>query len=614
MPYTIFKKIYYAFFHDTVRLYKVMPSYFKRRFWLIFLLQIIVALVEASTILMITFFAISMASPDIVINHAITKKIFLLFPKLADLVIDKRLVGLFICFFVVVFIFFKNIMVTFTTLKSAHFSEDISAYIGEETFRRYLNKNYLWHISPISNLIFQKFNHRSSLSLLLINLLQLYSNIICSLVMFSSLFIAQPDITLIVITVFSLVGLGVYFGIRKKMDRDGRRITQASIMETTASMTAVRGIREVLIYRQQPVFLEQIVKGMRAGIAPRSSRGLAGIVPSSSLETAGFVTIFGVLSYMVLQGRTMPEIIAASSMLMLTAWRVLPSVSRSLGASVMIRSLRPQAEICLELLETFIAEDVPPLPDPDPNFNFSQSLSLKNVNFRYPANDTDSLTDISLEIAKGSSIGIIGVSGAGKSTLAGVLSGLLPPRDGEIAVDNLPLTPPRLAAYCQKVGFVPQTPFMLAGTIGKNVAFSKWGQEYDREQVKNACEKAAMEFVFSHPRGIDMPVSEGGGGLSGGQAQRVSIARALFIEPDVIVFDEATSALDQASENIIKDTIRCLQGQVTTIIIAHRLSTIESCDSLIWLENGRIRKMGPPAELLPLYEESMRQPTTVAVS
>jgi ABC-type multidrug transport system fused ATPase/permease subunit len=143
--------------------------------------------------------------------------------------------------------------------------------------------------------------------------------------------------------------------------------------------------------------------------------------------------------------------------------------------------------------------------------------------------------------------------------------------------------------------------------VADNVAFSQWGENYDRKAVEAACRQAAMDFVFEHPKGLDLPLGSGGQGLSGGQAQRVAIARALFARPEIIIFDEATSALDQASENLITETIGKLAAETTVVIIAHRLTTVENCGRLIWLEGGRVRAEGPPAEILPFYRAAMEK-------
>ncbi|MDR2935121.1 MAG: ATP-binding cassette domain-containing protein, partial [Candidatus Adiutrix sp.] len=208
-------------------------------------------------------------------------------------------------------------------------------------------------------------------------------------------------------------------------------------------------------------------------------------------------------------------------------------------------------------------------------------------------------------VRRGERIGLIGASGAGKSTLALLLTGLVPPQEGRFLVDGRELTPAGRAAYVRLVGFVAQTPLLLPGTVADNVAFSRWGEEYDRREVEAACRRAAMDFVFSHPQGLDRRLGSGGQGLSGGQTQRVAIARAFFARPEIIIFDEATSALDQASENLIAEAVAGLAEKTTVVVIAHRLTTVEGCGRLIWLENGRVRAEGPPAEILPDYRAAV---------
>ena len=201
-------------------------------------------------------------------------------------------------------------------------------------------------------------------------------------------------------------------------------------------------------------------------------------------------------------------------------------------------------------------------------------------------------------------MGIVGPSGAGKSTLIGILSGLMPPENGLFLVDGEAVTGARLTAYCARVGYVPQTPYIMSGTIAENVAFSQWGKPYDEEKVRRACRMAALDVVKKDPRGIDYPIGEHGAGLSGGQAQRVSIARALYAEPEILILDESTSALDQGTEAAIMETIRRLKG-MTVIIIAHRLTTVEHCDDIVWIQDGKVVKTGPPATVLDEYRRTL---------
>ena len=137
------------------------------------------------------------------------------------------------------------------------------------------------------------------------------------------------------------------------------------------------------------------------------------------------------------------------------------------------------------------------------------------------------------------------------------------------------------------------------------MAFSQWGKPWDEEKVLRACRMAELDIV--EQRGINFTLGQGGGGLSGGQAQRLSIARALYAEPSVLILDEATSALDGGVESAIMNTIFSLPQSITTITIAHRLTTVERCDTLIWIDGGKIQCIGSPKKILVDYKKSLEQ-------
>ena len=155
--------------------------------------------------------------------------------------------------------------------------------------------------------------------------------------------------------------------------------------------------------------------------------------------------------------------------------------------------------------------------------------------------------------------------------------------------------------WMRGIGYVPQNPFLLNGSLAENIAFSQWGEEIDRDRVRECCRMAAMDFLDDLENGIDTIIGERGVRLSGGQLQRVSIARALYNHPQVIIFDEATSALDTATEQAIQQTIESLRSHMTVIIIAHRLTTVEKCDWLYWVEKGHIQMYGNAEKVLSEY-------------
>jgi ABC-type multidrug transport system fused ATPase/permease subunit len=152
---------------------------------------------------------------------------------------------------------------------------------------------------------------------------------------------------------------------------------------------------------------------------------------------------------------------------------------------------------------------------------------------------------------------------------------------------------------------VAQAPYLLDASLAENVALSRWGETIDRERVLRCCRMAALDFINDLDKGIDTVLGERGMRLSGGQAQRVAIARALYSEPELIIFDEATSSLDMKNERSIHETILSLRDKVTMVIIAHRLSTVESCDSVIWLDKGRVHMVGSVDTVLPEYRAEL---------
>ncbi|MDR2935313.1 MAG: ABC transporter ATP-binding protein/permease [Candidatus Adiutrix sp.] len=595
------RMVYQAFIKDGRRLYRLLPGRLRFGFWAVFFTQFAAAVSEICALLVISLFALSVAAPGAARSNVIIRPFLALSPALAEWSADPRRLVMFTSLLMAGFILFKVLLTALVSRRTTLFSEEVSLHIGRETLRRYLNKDYFWHLSPESPAVFHKFSLRAQLSAFLVALLLLYSHVFCCLALFASLFLAQPGLTLAVALVFSLGGLGTYLSLRRRLDRAGLKANALIQAEGAERQALLQGLREVLLYRREEVFFEKMAALMAAGKPVKAFQSFAGYLPAYVLEIIGFGTIALVTVVMLARGLPMAVIVSATSMLMLTAWRVLPAVSRTLGYAVAIRTLRPAAASCLELLETFIAEDPEPKPAPDPDFRFEKSLALEEAGFTYPGGREPALSRLSLCVTKGEKVGLIGVPGAGQSTLAFLMTGLVRARAGRFLVDGRELSPSARAAYVLLVGFVPQNPLLLQGTVADNVAFSQWGGEYDRRAAAEACRAAAADFVFGHPQGIDQPLGAGGRGLSGGQAQRVAIARALFAKPKIIIFDEATSALDQAGENLIAETIRRLAAGTTVVIIAHRLTTVENCDRLIWLDGGRVRDTGPPAKILPRY-------------
>ena len=598
---------YFSYLKDALRIYRILPKRFQFSVWRIFALQLVTALFESSTIIVMSFFMTSLSSPDATRSSWAVEKIMTFLPGywVERLQGEKTFVSA-MCLVLVLFIGTKNLLAGFTVSRTTVFSENLALFTSHETYRRYFNMSYLWHISPESADVLMRLNCRTSLASMASAIMMFFSYAMCSMLMFGMLFYYEPVVAFILFTIFIAVSASTYAGIRKKIDLAGQRLQEITGREVWSVNMAVRGIREIIIYRKQDAFLKNITDAIRQEVPYKAFLSFSGMVPSWLLEFAGFVTIFGVMVTLAYLGRPMHEIIGSVSLFFLAAWRTLPAVSRCMGLTIQIRGARPMALQCLELLEGFSGTKTVDRAEPAPDFHFAHNLELRNASFSYPGSG-ECLHSLSLTIQKGESIGVVGPSGAGKSTLAMLLAGLLEPASGDVLIDGIPLTPERREAYRLRVGYVPQNPLLLPGSIADNVALSRWGEGYDMDTVRRVCDMAAMDFLSDTSHALSFPIGDGGEGLSGGQAQRVSIARALFHDPEVVIFDEATSSLDMTNENAISDTIRNLRGKVTSIIIAHRLTSVEKCDRVVWIANGQVVDVGAPDEIIPAYVNSLEE-------
>jgi ABC-type multidrug transport system fused ATPase/permease subunit len=242
-----------------------------------------------------------------------------------------------------------------------------------------------------------------------------------------------------------------------------------------------------------------------------------------------------------------------------------------------------------------------PFPEQAPKALKAKSLiSLKHLSYTYPKATKSALSDLNLDIPVGSSVGLVGSTGAGKTTVVDVILGLLRPTKGAITVDGNPVTDEQLRAWQKSLGYVPQDIFLTDTSVAENIALGIPKTQIDQDQVQRCARMAQVhEFISNElPNQYETLVGERGVRLSGGQRQRIGIARALYHNPEVLVFDEATSALDTVTERAVMEAIDALAHQKTIIIIAHRLSTVRNCDQIVLLEKGQIKAKGRFEELV----------------
>jgi ATP-binding cassette, subfamily B, bacterial PglK len=300
---------------------------------------------------------------------------------------------------------------------------------------------------------------------------------------------------------------------------------------------------------------------------------------------------FAMLVVVMLQlGRQLDTLIPILGLFAAAAFRLLPSVNRILNGVQSVQFALPTIDIIDR--EVRQLEDTPVPQRGALLMPFQKELMLSNVSFQYSGADGPALTDVSLTIPPGCSVGFVGSSGAGKSTLVDLILGLLTPGSGRITVDGVDIQS-NIRGWQDQIGYVPQVIYLTDDTLRRNVAFGLNDEEIDEQAVLRAIRAAQLEdFVAGLSQGLETEVGERGVRLSGGQRQRIGIARALYHNPPVLVLDEATSSLDLATEQGVMAAVNALHGEKTVLIVAHRISTVSQCDWLYKLERGKIVQEG----------------------
>jgi ABC-type multidrug transport system fused ATPase/permease subunit len=296
------------------------------------------------------------------------------------------------------------------------------------------------------------------------------------------------------------------------------------------------------------------------------------------------------------------------SVFLAASTRIAPAVLRLQQGAIQIKGSQGSAAATFELIDSFQIGDNITLESRELQINhegFDPTIKLSEIDFAYSPTLPNAISGIELDVASGAILAIVGPSGSGKTTLVDVILGILVPTVGNVNVSNLKPSE-AIEKWPGAIAYVPQDVLIVNGTVRDNVSLGYETRPEDEDLVWEALRVASLDkLVKSLPEGLDTQVGDRGTRFSGGQRQRLGIARAMFSKPRLLILDEATSSLDGDSEAEITDTILNLKGNVTVLIIAHRLSSIRNADQLIYLEDGKIKGIGTFEEVrsrIPNFE------------
>lgn len=427
------------------------------------------------------------------------------------------------------------------------------------------------------------------------------------------LILVNPVLALIVTVVVGGSYSAIYAFTRKRLNAIGKDRVKANQERFTVASEALGGIKDVKVLNVEDAFLARFTEPSRRFSRRQATSQSISTVPRYAIETLAFGTVVLIVVYLIAINGDIGSIVPMLGLYAFAGYRLMPALQQVFQGVTALRFYGSALEQLLDDMEDGASKKEKKRLPVTHSLSLRNRLELKDIRFAYPDTDRPALEGVTLTIPANSTVGIVGSTGSGKTTLVDVMLGLLRAQSGKILVDGVALTVENLPAWQSRIGYVPQHIFLTDSSIAENIAFGVPKSEIDMKAVQAAAEIAQIhDFIMQElPEGYDTVVGERGVRLSGGQRQRIGIARALYRDPDVIIFDEATSALDNATETHVMQALKALLGRKTIIMIAHRLTTLADCDAIFVFEGGRLVAQTTYKELLS-REGSALDPTVIA--
>lgn len=414
------------------------------------------------------------------------------------------------------------------------------------------------------------------------------------------LVIVYPVLALVVALILGGAYLLIYVLLRRYLSRIGEERVVVNKKRFQIAQEALSGIKEVKIFGREESFYSRFIDPSFLLAKHLANSTISGMLPRYIMEMVAFGGILLTAMYLFKAHESFSLILPILGVYTFAGYRLLPALQQVFQNLSQLRFGVPALDDLYKDILEFegnqrTVRDVSGEP-----LCPKSTIALEHIYFTYPEAKAPTIRDVSLKVSAHSSVGLVGATGSGKTTIADIILGLLTPDEGRLLVDNIPITLENVRLWQQTLGYVPQNITLADDTVAANIAFGVPPEKIDMHAVENAARIAELHnFVVRElPSGYDTLVGERGMRLSGGQLQRIGIARALYHDPKVLVFDEATSALDNVTEKRVMRAIKQMQGKRTIILIAHRLTTVKDCDFIYLFVNGKVRGQGSYAELL----------------
>ncbi len=570
------------------KFFSILEKKEKKIFFVIVFLMAIAGFLEILSVGILIPFLSFLLDPALLLEHEIVLKYFSFITEIEnEKIIYLLLLSIFICFFLkaiffILFLYIKN-----------KFIFSFSNNLTIKLFSSYITKPYSFYLDDSShNQLSTCINEVRVFQIgILISGIEFLSESIITFFLIALLFVANPLAALSILFIGLILFSLFQFFTKKKIYEWGEiRQKNESIMVEKIQQS-YNGLKEILVYLKETFFLKTFEKIVNETSNINIKKQTLIDIPKTIIEIFAII-IFIVVIIIIYKFNSNPSyFIPILGLYVGVSFKLMPALNRLIVASQNIRNALVSLDKItdevnnyyenLEYINNLKKNDVKEL-------KYEKNIILNNISFKYPSKNKNVFNDLKLEIKSGETIGIKGESGEGKSTLINMICGFIIPNTGSVIVDGININE-NVRGWRSIIGFIPQSTYLFNGTIKENICFSK-NDEIDEDLFIKVLEMSQLnDLINNSPKRENTLVGERGILLSGGQAQRIALARCLYKNPKVLILDEATSSLDDNNEQKILESIKLLKGKKTIIIVSHRESTLSFCDKIYHLENKNLQ-------------------------
>lgn len=495
---------------------------------------------------------------------------------------------------IVVFLFiFKSIFTSLSMLQIIKFLSKRQVEISINLINKITSAKYSWLKKQNSQKMIYTATDgvHSLISGVLGNLASLISDITLFAMIVLIIFVINLETAVFIAIFFSLVLYGSEKYTQKLSLKFGTSYAETSVANRNSLTSLLNSVREITLTGNQKFFTRNLDKNLQINSEARGLSTWVQQLPKSIFEIALVIGAFALLIFQF-RNSNFGEALTLILVFLVASGRLIPALMRIQSSTILIRSHQAGAEMVMSLIDELSKENGSDgLDSRQLDLSFAPSIKFNSVSYSFEDGLAPIIHDFSFEIMPGQLVALVGPTGSGKTTLIDLMLGIYTPDSGSIdfKTEKSVLKPNSI----RNIAYVPQMPVLIAGTIRENIEFGDTKVDDNDKKLQNVIKNSGLDSVLGKlPMGLETSLDQIGNIISGGELQRISLARALYLNSKFIVLDEATSALDGSMEKNITDHLNSLKKYATIVVVAHRLSSIKTADVIIYLDNGKIKGAG----------------------